>query len=76
MVVAVAAGLQPVLTWDPTESAATITAFIVQVSQGDTETGSLEYRTIFAVGMLLFVSTFLLNIVSNWLRERFREEYA
>jgi phosphate transport system permease protein len=76
MIVAVAAGQQPNLTADPTVPVQTMTAFIVQVSQGDTETGSLEYRTIFAVGMLLFVSTFLLNIVSNWLRERFREEYA
>jgi phosphate transport system permease protein len=54
----------------------TMTAYIVQVSQGDTPTGTLEYRTIFAVGMLLFVFTFALNIFSNWLRERFREEYA
>jgi phosphate transport system permease protein len=54
----------------------TMTAYIVQVSLGDTPTGTLEYRTIFAVGMLLFVSTFLLNLVSNWLRDRFREEYA
>ena len=76
MIVAVAAGQQPNLTANPTVPVQTMTAFIVQVSQGDTETGSLEYRTIFAVGMLLFVSTFLLNIVSNWLRERFREEYA
>lgn len=76
MIVAVAAGMQPNLTADPTVPIQTMTAFIVQVSQGDTETGSLEYRTIFAVGMLLFVSTFLLNIVSSWLRERFREEYA
>ena len=76
MIVAVAAGQQPNLTADPTVPVQTMTAFIVQVSQGDTETGSLEYRTIFAVGMLLFVSTFLLSIVSNWLRERFREEYA
>jgi phosphate transport system permease protein len=53
-----------------------MTAYIVQVSLGDTPTGTLEYRTIFAVGMLLFLSTFALNLVSNWLRERLREEYA
>ena len=76
MVVAIAAGMQPNLTMDPTEPASTITAYIVQVSLGDTPTGTLEYRTIFAVGMLLFLSTFALNLVSNWLRERFREEYA
>ena len=76
MIVAVAAGQQPNLTMNPTVPVQTMTTFIVQVSQGDTETGSLEYRTIFAVGMLLFVSTFILNIISNLLRERFREEYA
>ena len=46
------------------------------VDLGDTPQGTLEYRTIFAVGMLLFVGTFGLNLVSAWLRERFREEYA
>lgn len=76
MIVAVAAGQQPRLTLDPTVPVQTMTAFIVQMSLGDTAAGTLEYRTIFAVGMLLFVSTFLLNLVSNWLRQRFREEYA
>ena len=74
--VAIAAGQQPRLTANPLVSIETMTAYIVQVSLGDTPTGTLAYRTIFAVGMLLFVSTFLLNLVSNWLRERFREEYA
>jgi phosphate transport system permease protein len=76
MIVAVAAGLQPRLTLDPRVPIETMTAYIVQVSQGDTPTGTLEYRTIFAVGMLLFLSTFALNLVSNWLRNRFRQEYA
>lgn len=76
MIVAVAAGQQPRLTLDPTVPVQTMTAFIVQMSLGDTAAGTLEYRTIFAVGMLLFVSTFLLNLASNWLRQRFREEYA
>jgi phosphate transport system permease protein len=76
MIVAIAAGQQPRLTLDPRVPVETMTAYIVQVSQGDTPTGTLEYRTIFAVGMLLFVFTFALNIFSNWLRERFREEYA
>jgi phosphate transport system permease protein len=53
-----------------------MTAYIVQVSLGDTPQGTLEYRTIFAVGMLLFVSTLVLNLASAWLRERYREEYA
>jgi phosphate transport system permease protein len=76
MIVAIAAGQQPRLTWDPTVPVETMTAYIVQVSMGDTPQGTLEYRTIFAVGMLLFVGTFALNLVSAWLRERYREEYA
>jgi phosphate transport system permease protein len=76
MIVAIAAGQQPRLTLDPRVPVETMTAYIVQVSLGDTPAGTLEYRTIFAVGMLLFVSTFLLNMISIWLRNRFREEYA
>jgi phosphate transport system permease protein len=76
MIVAIAAGQQPRLTLDPRVPVETMTAYIVQVSLGDTPAGTLEYRTIFAVGMLLFVSTFALNLLSNWLRNRFREEYA
>jgi len=76
MIVAIAAGQQPRLTLDPRVPVETMTAYIVQVSLGDTPAGTLEYRTIFAVGMLLFLMTFALNIVSNWLRDRFREEYA
>jgi phosphate transport system permease protein len=76
MIVAIAAGQQPRLTLDPRVPVETMTAYIVQVSMGDTPAGTVEYRTIFAVGMLLFLSTFVLNLVSNWLRERFRQEYA
>jgi phosphate transport system permease protein len=76
MIVAIAAGQQPRLTWNPLVPVETMTAYIVQVSLGDTPQGTLEYRTIFAVGMLLFLGTFLLNLVSAWLRERFREEYS
>ncbi len=76
MIVAIAAGQQPRLTLDPRVPVETMTAYIVQVSLGDTPSGTLAYRTIFAVGMLLFVSTFVLNLFSNWLRERFREEYS
>jgi phosphate transport system permease protein len=76
MIVAIAAGQQPRLTFDPRVPVETMTAYIVQVSLGDTPVGTIEYRTIFAVGMLLFLSTFVLNLISNWLRERFREEYA
>jgi phosphate transport system permease protein len=76
MIVAIAAGQQPRLTLDPRVPVETMTAYIVQVSLGDTPTGTIEYRTIFAVGMLLFLCTFALNLISSWLRERFREEYA
>ena len=76
MIVAIAAGQQPRLTWDPTVPIQTMTAYIVQISQGDTPQGTPEYRTIFAVGMLLFVGTFALNLISAWLRARYREEYA
>jgi phosphate transport system permease protein len=76
MIVAIAAGQQPRLTGNPFVPIETMTAYIVQVSLGDTPQGTLEYRTIFAVGMLLFLMTFGLNLISTWLRERFREEYA
>jgi phosphate transport system permease protein len=76
MIVAIAAGQQPRLTFDPRVPVETMTAYIVQVSLGDTPAGTLEYRTIFAVGMLLFLGTFALNLLSTWLRNRFREEYS
>jgi phosphate transport system permease protein len=76
MIVVIAAGQQPRLTASPLVPIETMTAYIVQVSLGDTPQGTLEYRTIFAVGMLLFLMTFSLNLASTWLRERFREEYA
>ena len=76
MIVAIAAGQQPRLTVDPRVPVETMTAYIVQVSLGDTPVGTLEYRTIFAVGLLLFLGTFTMNMASTWLRERFRQEYA
>jgi phosphate transport system permease protein len=76
MIVAIAAGQQPRLTANPLVPVETMTAYIVQVSLGDTPQGTLEYRTIFAVGMLLFLGTFGLNLMSAWLRARFREEYT
>jgi phosphate transport system permease protein len=72
MILASAAGQQPRLTLNPLVPIETMTAYIVQVSLGDTPTGTIEYRTIFAVGMMLFLSTLMLNLVSQWLRERFR----
>lgn len=75
MIVAVAAGLQPRLTLNPFVPIETVTAYIVQVSMGDTPYGTIEYRTIFAAGMSLFVVTFILNMISYSLRKRFREVY-
>lgn len=72
MIVAIAAGQQPRLTLNPLVPIETMTTYIVQVSLGDTPTGTVAYRTIFAVGMLLFLGTFGLNLVSHWLRERYR----
>ena len=76
MIVAIAAGLQPRLTLDPRVPIETMTAYIVQVSMGDTPHGTLEYRTIFAVGMSLFLATLCLNLLSHRLRERFSEKYG
>ncbi len=75
MIVAVAAGQQPRLTLDPTVPVETITAYIVQVSLGDVEHGSVEYRTIFAAGITLFVFTFLLNTLSYRIRKKYQERY-
>jgi len=75
MIVAIAAGQQPRLTLNPLVPVETMTAYIVQVSLGDTPTGTLEYRTIFAVGTMLFFSTLILNLFSRSLRERIRERY-
>lgn len=75
MIVAIAAGMQPNLTLDPREPAATITAFIVQVSLGDLPHGSIGYQSIFAAGITLFVLTLVFNILGYILRKRFREVY-
>jgi len=75
MAVTIAAGNTPKLTFDIFESIQTMTAYIVQVSLGDTPHGTLEYRTIFAVGTTLFVMTLVMNVVSQWVLARFREEY-
>ena len=75
MVVAVAAGLQPNLTWNPLESAATITSFIVQVSLGDLPHGSIGYQSIFAAGLVLMITTLLFNIAGFFLTRHFREVY-
>ena len=75
MIVAIAAGQQPRLTFNPTVPVETITAYIVQVSLGDVQHGSIEYRTIFAAGITLFVFTFLLNTISYRIRKKYQEKY-
>lgn len=75
MILAVAAGMQPNLTFNPLEPAATITAYIVQVALGDLPHGSIGYQTIFAAGLTLMVFTLIFNIIGHLLRRRFREVY-
>ena len=75
MIVAIAAGQQPRATLDPTVPVETITAYIVQVSLGDVGHGTLEYKTIFAAGITLFIFTFLLNTISYRIRKKFRAKY-
>jgi phosphate transport system permease protein len=75
MIVAIAAGQEPKLTFNPKESVETITTYIVQVSMGDVPQDSLEYKTIFAAGLTLFVFTFILNNISFWIRKKFQNKY-
>ena len=75
MILAVAAGMQPNLTWNPTEPAATITSYIVQVALGDLPHGSVGYQTIFAAGLTLMLITLAFNILGHLLRRRYREAY-
>ncbi|WP_373229429.1 phosphate ABC transporter permease subunit PstC [Cohnella sp.] len=75
MIVTVAAGATPKLTANPFDSIQTMTAYIVQVSLGDTPHGTVEYGSIFAVGATLFLITFILNIAAQYFARRFREEY-
>ena len=75
MIVAIAAGQTPNLTLNPLVPVATMTAYIVQVSLGDVPTGTIEFKTIFAVGMTLFLITFALNILSHRVVRRYRQKY-
>jgi len=75
MIVAIAAGSTPKLTLNPLESIQTMTAYIVQISLGETPHGTVEYYTIFAVGLLLFFMTLLMNLFSQWFVRRYREKY-
>lgn len=73
MVVAIAAGMQPNLTLDPTQPAATITAFIVQVSLGDLPHGSVGYQSIYVAGLTLLILTLVFNVIGMWVRKKFQE---
>lgn len=75
MILAVAAGMQPNLTWNPLEPAATITAYIVQVALGDLPHGSIGYQTIFAAGLTLMLLTLAFNILGHVLKRKFRQVY-
>lgn len=75
MAVTIAAGNLPNLTLNPLESIQTMTAYIVQASLGDTPRGTIAYQTLFAVGMTLFLITLAMNVLSQWVLARFREEY-
>lgn len=75
MIVTIAAGLQPRFTINPLVPIQTMTAYIVQVSQGDVPHGGIEYQTIFAVGIMLFITTFIFNTISFILKRRFQEVY-
>jgi phosphate transport system permease protein len=75
MAVVLAVGTQPQFTFDPLESIQTMTAFIVQISLGDTPQGSVQFYSLFAVAMVLFVVTLALNLLSGWLVRRYRTAY-
>lgn len=75
MIVAVAAGQEPRFTLNPMVPIETITTYIVQVSMGDVEQGSLEFKTIFAAGMTLFVFTFILNTITAKVKRKFAHKY-
>ncbi len=75
MVVALAAGQQPNLTFNPMESAATITAYIVQVAMGDLPHGSIGYQSIFAAGLVLMTMTLFFNVLGHMARKKFRQAY-
>lgn len=75
MIVSIAAGSTPNASLDITSSLQTMTGFIVQITSGDAAYGSSLYFSLFAVGMTLFVMTFTMNIISQWITKRYREEY-
>jgi phosphate transport system permease protein len=75
MIVAIASGVGPNFTFDPRQAAETMTGHIARISSGDLTQNSIDYNSLFAIGLMLFVITFVLNIISNAVRQRFREVY-
>ena len=75
MAVVLAVGNQPRFTFDPTDSVQTMTAFIAQISFGETAQGSIQFKSLFAVAALLFAMTLVLNLISAWVVRRFRTAY-
>lgn len=75
MIVTLAAGALPNMSFNPLKSVETLTAYIVSVSSGDTTFGSVAYLTIYSVGITLFIITLIMNIVANYISKKFREEY-
>lgn len=75
MAVTIAAGMTPKITLNPLESIQTMTSYIVQVSLGDTPYGTIEFKTIFAVAMVLFMITLVMNLLSQWIKEKYKETY-
>jgi phosphate transport system permease protein len=75
MAVTLAAGATPNLTWNPLESVQTMTAYIVQVSMGDTPHGTIEYQTLFVIGATLFLMTLIMNLISNVVLRKYKQKY-
>ena len=75
MIVTIAAGSTPNLTFNPTETIQTMTAYIVQAAHGDISYGTIEYKSIYAVGMTLFLFTLVMNLFAQFIARRFKEDY-
>jgi len=73
--VLIAAGQEPKLTLNPLEAISTMTAYMAQISGGDSPRGSVNFKTLYAVGSVLFLITLVLNVVSYWITNRFKEKY-
>lgn len=75
MIVTLAAGMTPNLTFNPVESIQAMTGYIVSIALGEAPHGSVEYQTLFAVGLLLFIITLMMNLIGRWVINRYRQEY-